>query len=103
MSKKPQQKHCSKTNIILANLDTHKLKNILELCNSNNIHYTFDKDYYSDEYYDVYKLTNDLILNNNKISIVYKKLIDDYQDFIIESIDDTNDMNNVKIENYKKF
>ena len=46
----------NKTNIILTNLSSSKLKMVLELCDDNFIDYTFDKNYYSEEYYNFYKI-----------------------------------------------
>ena len=78
----------NKTNIILANLSQDTLTKVLELCKCEKITYTFDKDYYSDEYYDFYKVLDGLILKNNKLPNVYKELIlNQYKDFIEDDDD----------------
>lgn len=65
-----------KTNIVLSNLTESKLRKVLELCSNEKINYTFDKDYYSKKYYNIYNVMDDLILNNETIPIVYKKIVE---------------------------
>ena len=105
----PDKIKLSSTNIILTNLSAKKLEMVLELCVNEGIHYTFDKDYYSNDNYDFYKVLEDLILNNNNKIIpgVYQELIENqYKDFI-EDYDDfeKRDIILEKINNlkYKKF
>lgn len=89
------------TNIVLTNLSQDKLKKVLELCESEKINYTFDKDYYSDEYFDVYKILELIILKEAKVPIVYKQLIEnEFRDFI-EDQEDSINKNKIlgKIEN----
>lgn len=90
-------------------MSADKLAKILEICLLEGIQYTFDKDYYSNDYYDFYQVLDDLILNNgeNKIHIVYQELIENkYMDYV-EDLDDFEKKNKIleKIKNieYKKF
>jgi hypothetical protein len=105
----PDKIKLSSTNIILTNLSAKKLEMVLELCVNEGIHYTFDKDYYSNDNYDFYKVLEDLILNNNNKIIpgVYQELIENqYKDFIEDSDDfEKRDIILEKINNlkYKKF
>lgn len=71
MSKKLRQ-----TNIIFANLTESKLKIILELCEREKIHFTFDKDYYSNEYYDIISLVDNIVTKKKEIPKIFKKLIE---------------------------
>jgi hypothetical protein len=81
----------NKTNIILTNLSQDTFEKVLELCMNEKIHYTFDKNYYSEEYYSFYGLLDNLILKNNKIPNMYKELIKgEYKDFVEDCEDYTN-------------
>lgn len=89
MSKSKDIDISSETNIILVNLSQDKLKKVLELCKNEGIHYTFDKDYYSNEYYDINQVLEEIICNNNKVPIVYKELIENEFRDCIEDSDDS--------------
>lgn len=77
------------TNIILANLSEAQLRVVLELCKIQNIHYTFDKDYYSEEEYDVGSILEQVLLNNNKVPIVYKDLMEGQFKDVAKDSDET--------------
>jgi len=73
----------NKTNIILINLTKSKLKLILEFCERENINFTFDKYYYSSEYYDVIAILDDIVIKNDNVPIIFKKLIEgEYTDYL---------------------
>ncbi len=87
-----------KTNIVLANLSADKLKLILTICEQEKIHFTFDKDYYSAESYDIIALLDDMVEKNKEIPLVFKKLIEgEYKDFLED--DDENE----KLEKIKQI
>lgn len=91
----------NKTNIILSNLSVDKLTRVLELCEQEGIKFTFDKDYYSNEYYDIYSVLDDVIFSKKKVPNVYQKIIEnEYKDYI-EDLDDYKNKEKIleKIEN----
>lgn len=91
-----------KTNIILANLTEEKLTKVLQLCNDEKIHYTFDKDYYSNKFFDIISMLNNIVIKNEKLPIEYKKLIDnEYKDYL-EDADDVEGLDKIKNLKYSE-
>jgi hypothetical protein len=91
MSKKLRQ-----TNIILANLTESKLKIILELCEREKIHFTFDKDYYSNEYYDIIFLVDNIVTKNKEIPKIFKKLIENEYSEYLEDNNESEKLEKIK-------
>lgn len=69
-------RNINKTNIILSNLSQDKLTKVLEFCDNQQINFSFDKDEFQYESYEFYNILEDIILNNKKVPIVYKKLLE---------------------------
>lgn len=77
MSSKKLNTKINKVNIILTNLDENKLAKILTLVEEEHIHFTFEKDYYGSDYFDICHFISTMLKSTNKIPKCYKKTIDD--------------------------
>jgi hypothetical protein len=77
-----------RTNIVLTGLNENTLKIILKVCKNNNIHFTFDKDYYPEEDYDIISLIDDMLMKSNKISSAFKPVIERQYVYYLNDIED---------------
>jgi hypothetical protein len=89
------------TNIVLVNLNENKLIELLKFCEKEKIKYTFDKDYYSSESFDVVKLLNNIVKkyleNKVPISKELKVLIDnEYLQYLDETDNELELLDNIE-------
>lgn len=85
-----------KTNIVLTNLNERTLEIILSLCEKEKINYTFDKDYYDSETFDINKMLECMIKKNKQIPLIYKSLIENDYVSYLEDIEDEIALKRVK-------
>jgi uncharacterized membrane protein len=97
-------KKTCKSNIILINLDAEKMQKILEFAHLFDIGYTFDKDIYPSEFYDINTLMYTIVSKNKKIPICFKKTIENLIPSIEDCADDekNNNQNNIFYTNLLK-
>lgn len=89
----------NKTNIILVNLTESKLKMILELCEKEKIQYSFDKDNYSSEKYDIIALIDNIVKKKETIPKIYKKIIESEYKNYLEDVNEIEKLEKIKYEN----
>lgn len=93
MSSKKSNIETNKVNVILTNLDENKLAKILKIADEDNIHYTFEKDYYGQEYFDICYFITTMLKSTNKIPSCYKKIIND---IYLQWVEDDNNEEAIK-------
>jgi hypothetical protein len=82
-----------KVSIVLANLTPQQLTKILELCKTEKIKTTFDRDYYSN--FDIDSMLYAIIKENKPIPECYKNLINKYK----EELEDAEQETDIDFEN----